>query len=120
MTTICLVRHGETDWNRLGKYQGREDVPLNDTGRDQARVTGRFLSRSAWDAIVSSHGRASAAPAPLRTVLREILFDMVLPPGLSSRTLSFYWRYFQELRRPAASGMLARAAALPPATEEPK
>lgn len=37
LTAVCLVRHGETDWNALSKRQGREDVPFNDRGREQAR-----------------------------------------------------------------------------------
>lgn len=41
---IILVRHGETTWNVLKKLQGREDVPLNETGREQARAAGRALS----------------------------------------------------------------------------
>lgn len=37
MTTLLLVRHGETDWNRDGRWQGHSDTHLNDAGRDQAR-----------------------------------------------------------------------------------
>ena len=37
MTTLLLVRHGETDWNRDGRWQGHSDTELNDAGRDQAR-----------------------------------------------------------------------------------
>ena len=37
MTTLLLVRHGETDWNRDGRWQGGSDTPLNDLGREQAR-----------------------------------------------------------------------------------
>lgn len=37
-TTVCLVRHGETDWNTEGRLPGREDMPLNERGRDQAAL----------------------------------------------------------------------------------
>jgi alpha-ribazole phosphatase/probable phosphoglycerate mutase len=37
MTTLLLVRHGETDWNREGRWQGLSDTSLNELGREQAR-----------------------------------------------------------------------------------
>src|SRR5204863_7927182 len=37
VTTLLLVRHGETDWNREGRWQGHSDTPLNEAGRAQAR-----------------------------------------------------------------------------------
>ena len=54
MTLIYFVRHGETEWNLNRRIQGRTDIPLNETGRDQARETGRLLSSRRWDLIVSS------------------------------------------------------------------
>jgi uncharacterized phosphatase len=54
MTELYLVRHGETDWNRARRIQGVTDIPLNETGREQARATGRLLSRRTWDGIVAS------------------------------------------------------------------
>jgi len=42
--TIIIIRHGETDWNRIGRLQGQMDVPLNETGRSQARRNGRALA----------------------------------------------------------------------------
>ncbi len=54
ITTICLVRHGQTDWNALGKLQGQTDIPLNELGKIQARQCGEFLSKDDWDVIISS------------------------------------------------------------------
>lgn len=53
-TTICLVRHGETDWNLQHRYQGRADVHLNATGREQARRVAAAIGGDGWDAIASS------------------------------------------------------------------
>lgn len=59
MTELYLVRHGETDWNAARRIQGRTDIPLNETGRDQARRAGELLARRRWDAIYASPlGRA--------------------------------------------------------------
>lgn len=43
MTLLTLVRHGETDWNRERRIQGSTDIPLNDTGRAQARAAASML-----------------------------------------------------------------------------
>jgi uncharacterized phosphatase len=51
---ICLIRHGETDWNLAGKFQGREDIPLNQTGIGQIKKITGYLKKSAWDEIISS------------------------------------------------------------------
>lgn len=40
---VCFVRHGQSIWNKAGKFSGWVDVPLNDTGRDEARKAGQML-----------------------------------------------------------------------------
>ena len=40
---ICILRHGETDWNAARRLQGRTDVPLNENGRAQADAAGEHL-----------------------------------------------------------------------------
>ena len=54
MTTILLARHGETDWNREGRWQGWADPPLNDLGREQARELADQLRTTPFDAAYAS------------------------------------------------------------------
>jgi broad specificity phosphatase PhoE len=42
---LCVVRHGQTDWNAEGRLQGQQDIPINGRGRDQAAAVGRELLR---------------------------------------------------------------------------
>jgi phosphoserine phosphatase len=51
---LLLVRHGETQWNREGRFQGQIDIPLNDNGRVQASQAGVLLADAAIDAAVTS------------------------------------------------------------------
>ena len=50
---ICL-RHGATDWNRQGRFQGRTEIPLNDDGIAQAHAAAERLQQVALGQIVSS------------------------------------------------------------------
>jgi len=52
--TFYLFRHGETDWNAEGRFQGHLDIPLNDRGREQARQLAVPLGSKDLQAILSS------------------------------------------------------------------
>lgn len=54
MTVVCLIRHGETEWNAVGKLQGRENIDLNKSGKQQAEKCGLYLRENRWDVIISS------------------------------------------------------------------
>lgn len=54
VTTLVLVRHGETAWNAEGRVQGQTDVPLNDIGRAQASALVPVLAAEGFSALYSS------------------------------------------------------------------
>ena len=101
MTTLLLVRHGETDWNRERRFQGHADPPLNETGREQARALAeqlagerdrrrstRATSRRARETaeIVAARAR-SPRSSPLPD-LREIDVGDVAGPDVAPRSRS--------------------------------
>lgn len=80
---LVLVRHGRTDWNDEGRYQGQDGPGLNEKGRVQARVTARLLvdrpvavvyTSDLERALETAHIIAEALNSPLRVDprLREI------------------------------------------------
>jgi broad specificity phosphatase PhoE len=54
MTRIILVRHGETPWNKDKIFRGTVDIPLNDTGREEAELAGEWLQKETIHAAYSS------------------------------------------------------------------
>lgn len=84
MTVFALVRHGETDWNRERRIQGSTDIPLNDTGREQARATGALLASRRWTALVASP--LSRASETARLIGAEVgLGEPELEPRIAER-----------------------------------
>lgn len=72
--TLYFTRHGETDWNKALRYQGQHDVPLNETGRAQARRNAsvlRALERdpARLDFVASPLGRTRETMEIVREVL---------------------------------------------------
>ncbi len=67
---LYLIRHGQTDWNLQGRFQGREDIPLNETGIRQAEECGRALAGEKMKAVISS-------PLSRASRTAEIIADIV-------------------------------------------
>ena len=51
---IFIIRHGQTEWNALGKLQGRQDIKLNEVGKEQALTTGESIKNEKMDIIITS------------------------------------------------------------------
>ena len=75
---ICIIRHGETDWNKEGKLQGREDIPLNEEGINQMKKNIEYLKKNKWDKIITSpllRARQSAEIIAKSIGITEIIED---------------------------------------------
>jgi probable phosphoglycerate mutase len=83
-TTLLLVRHGETDWNRDRRVQGHTDVPLNATGVRQAHELAGRLAGYRLDAVYSSDLVRAIATAEAVAAPRGL--EVVAVPGLRERS----------------------------------
>lgn len=66
------MRHGESTWNKSGKFTGWVDVPLNDVGREQAREAGRQLKDQGYKFDVAYTSMLSRATETLDLILEEM------------------------------------------------
>lgn len=66
-TRICIIRHGETDWNAQKRCQGREDIELNENGKIQATEIANQLKKINWDIIISSPLKRAETTAKIIT-----------------------------------------------------
>jgi len=104
MTRMLLVRHGQSEWNAEGRWQGQADPPLSDLGREQAARAADRLG--AVDAIVSSDlDRALATAAILAQALG--VGPVLVEPRLRERSAGEWSGLTREQVEQAWPGYLA-------------
>ncbi len=97
---LVLVRHGETDWNKAGKFQGHYDIPLNHRGLAQARQTASAVVNWKHRAIYSSPlsrtmqvaeeiSRLGGQPIVPIAALKEL--DLGDLEGVTGQEMRQYW-----------------------------
>lgn len=98
LTTYFFVRHGQTDWNVQGKMQGHTDIPLNDTGRNQAVALKKGLAEIAFSACLSSDLQRASETASI--VISGSSLDVVQDEKLREFNHGDFegksWQEFQE------------------------
>lgn len=108
---LILIRHGETDWNREGRLQGGQDIPLNDLGRTQAAEAAQRLRTlepgfAALDFIGSPMQRARETMDILRAELDLAPGAYRLDDRLKELTFGswegFTWRDIRKAEREQA------------------
>jgi probable phosphoglycerate mutase len=81
-TRVLLVRHGQSEWNAEGRWQGQQDPPLSELGRRQARAAAASLG--AIDAVFASDLQRAAETATIIATDLGVL-PVVVDPGLRER-----------------------------------
>jgi len=81
MTTIVLVRHGQTAWNRLERFRGQADVPLDATGLAQAEATARAVAVR-WRPAAIYSSPLSRAMRTAEAIAASFGLDVQPHPGL--------------------------------------
>jgi len=82
MTLILLVRHGQTEWNRVERFRGRADVPLNEMGLAQAEATGRRVAQG-WRLTVIYSSPLSRSVKTAEAIARHFDLPVQIHPGLA-------------------------------------
>ncbi len=86
---IYLSRHGETDWNAEGRWQGHTDKPLNETGREQARALAETLRSLDLAGVVTSDLLRARETAQIVAATLGLAIDYV-DPDLRERTVGVF------------------------------
>ena len=81
MTQIILVRHGQTEWDRVERFRGRADVPLNEVGVAQAEAAGRRIAAE-WQPTAVYSSPLPRAVQTAEAIARPLNLPVEIAPGL--------------------------------------
>lgn len=81
MTCIILVRHGQTEWNRIERFRGRADVPLNEKGLLEAEATGMRVAAE-WKPAALYSSPLSRAIKTAEAIAKHFDLHVQIHPGL--------------------------------------
>ena len=82
MARIILVRHGQTEWNRVERFRGRADVPLNETGLAQAQATGQRVAEE-WQPVAVYSSPLSRAVKTAGAIAQHFGLSVQIHNGLT-------------------------------------
>ena len=85
---ICLVRHGETEWNTERRIQGHIDIGLNQTGLRQAALAGRWLRDAGISAVYGSD--LTRARVTAQTIAAALGLEMAVVPEMRERCYGIF------------------------------
>jgi len=89
---LLLVRHGETDWNRQGRFQGQIDIPLNENGRAQAAAAGEFLRKVSFQRAYTSSMARPRQTAEWPGRAKPLRASSATTPACPSPACAIWWR----------------------------
>ena len=81
-TTIFLIRHGQTDWNRAEKIQGHADIPLNETGKEQAQKVAQLLQQKRVSLAALYSSDLQRAQQTAQAISQSFALDIILAADL--------------------------------------
>jgi len=82
MTLIVLVRHGQTEWNRVERFRGQADVPLEETGLAQAEATAQRIVAE-WRPVAVYSSPLSRAVKTAEAIARQFGLSVQIHRGLT-------------------------------------
>ncbi len=85
---LFLVRHGETSWNKEGRFQGSIDIELSETGLNQAEKISERLKEQEFDYIISSPLKRAKVTA--ETISKHHSNKIILDSNLKERSFGDY------------------------------